>query len=345
MPDPHKILVIRLSSIGDILLTTPLLRLLRRRFPQARIDFVVKEGFADLLRCHPAITSLIRFAPRGGLNGLVALRQELRKTNYDLVIDIHKNWRSRFMTLGFPREAVLRYRKYACQRVLLIWAKINCYPAVIPVHRRYLDALKKYGIADDGEGLEMALNPQTQQEMQVWLERNGYRAEEMNIGLAPGAGKTTKRWPAESFARLARLLMRRPDVRIWILGDRDDQTAADQIVRENPARVVDATGRLSLMQSACAIAAMNGLICNDSGLMHLATAVRCPVVAVFGPTTREFGFYPQGERCTVVEHKNLGCRPCSAYGSKRCPRRHFRCMKEIASEQVYEAACRLFESC
>ena len=336
MQEPQKILLIRLSSIGDILLTTPLLRLLHRRFPQAQIDFVVKEQFRDLLRCDPAIGTLYTLASRAGFSGLTALRAELHAQNYDLVVDVHNNWRSRFLCLGLKGGRVVRYRKYAWQRFLLIRAKIDKYPGEIPVHRRYLDTVRDWGIADDGQGLQIALDPTDRQQAQLVLQQNGYRLDELQLGFAPGAGMPTKIWPAEYFALLAERCLRQANVRIWLFGNQADRDAAERICRVHPDRIVDMTGKFTLMQTSCALAAMQGLVCNDSGLMHLATAVKCPVLAIFGPTTRQFGFYPQGSQVKVIEHEHLDCRPCSAYGSKRCPRNHFRCMREIDPLRVYE---------
>jgi heptosyltransferase-2 len=147
----------------------------------------------------------------------------------------------------------------------------------------------------------------------------------------------TKRWPEERFVELTRLLTARGE-RLLLFGGRPDSAVAETIARTAPRGIADLTGRLTLMETAAAMERCRVVIANDSGLMHMATAVRRPVVALFGSTVREFGFFPYNSPAVVLETNGLRCRPCSHIGLPRCPKRHFACMREILPEQVVEAA-------
>lgn len=339
---PKKILVIRLSSIGDILLTTPLLRILRRRFPEARIDYVIKSRFAELLRHNPHINELLVLDTETGQEGLQALRRRISLNHYDLVIDIHKNFRSHYLRFALPGVRVVTHSKQQLRRFLLVHFRLNLYRRIVPVYQRYIRALAAWGLGDDGLGLELHVDPQAERQMALRLaERPGAR---LLVGLAPGAGFATKRWPAEYYQEIARRLKREYNADILLLGNKADREVTGAIAAESGTGVYDWAGTLTLQQSAAALAHCHLLICNDTGLMHMACALKVPVLALFGPTTREFGFFPVGRRVEVIEHADLSCRPCSHLGGPHCPKGHFRCMREILPEMVMERAGRILQA-
>jgi heptosyltransferase-2 len=343
-----KILIIRFSSIGDILLATPLIRALRAHFPKARLDFVVKADFAELLRYHPALDTLYELKPQGGWPELKALGRRLREARYDAIFDIHKNFRSRYLTRAAQPQRVFRYRKHVLRRWLLVNVKINLMQNVPPIYRRYLEAALPFGATKtlplaDGRWLELFWREQEEQEAEKKLRGRHWQPQRPLIGIAPGAGFFTKRWPAEYFGDLATSLIRQGN-QVVILGGTQDGALAKQIEQvvkaatpldKNEAPLINLAGGLSLLGAAAVVKRCRLLVANDSGLMHIAEAVGAPLLAIFGSTTRELGFFPQLPSSRVVENFALSCRPCSHLGHQQCPRRHFRCMKEILPAQVW----------
>jgi heptosyltransferase-2 len=344
---PQKILIIRLSSIGDILLATPLLRALRKKFPAARLDFVVKAEFAEVLRHHPAIDKVYELDAKGGWPALKALGRRLRSERYEAIFDIHKNFRSRYLTRAARSPRVFRHRKLVFKRWLLVNAKINLLRNAPPIFQRYLDAAAPLGLAEaqplaDGRWLELFWREQDEQIAEEALRAQRWQPDQPLIGLAPGAGYFTKRWPAEYFGELAASLIQRGH-QIAILGGKQDVDLSKKIeeiveaalrchARELP--LINLAGALSLLVSAAVIKRCRLLVANDSGLMHIAEAVGTPLVALFGSTTRELGFFPQLQASRLIENATLTCRPCSHLGHHQCPRRHFRCMRDITPEEV-----------
>jgi heptosyltransferase-2 len=339
---PQKILIIRLSSIGDILLATPLIRALRSRFPEARLDFVVKANFAEVLRHHPALSNLFELNPKGGWQELKALGRRLRDARYDVVFDIHKNFRSRYLAHAARPKKILRYRKRVFRRWLLVQAKINLMRKAPPVYQRYLEAAAPLGVSlqpplVNGRRLELFWSEKEEQEVEAALLARRWQPGLPLIGLAPGAGFFTKRWPPEYFGELAAALIRQGR-QVVVLGGTPDAALAkvieEKIAPEQGIHFLNLTGALSILGSAAVIKRCRLLVANDSGPMHVAEAVGTPLLAIFGSTTRELGFFPQLSSSRVVENFGLSCRPCSHLGHAQCPAGHFRCMREIAPSQI-----------
>ena len=334
---PAKILVIRLSAIGDILLATPLLRCLRRRFPHAQIDFVVKSAFADLLRHHPALNHLYEVEPSAGRAGLRALGERLRLQHYDVVVDIHKNFRSAYLTRAARPGMVLRHRKYLVRRWLFVQFKWNLLRKIAPIRRRYIEAAGALGVEDDGGKLEIFLAAEDEDAASAVLRQRGWDGKAPLVALAPGAGFFTKRWPAEYFVEVARELVRR-GMAVVLLGGGQDRDLTEEIRRNISAGAYPLAGDTSLLVTAAILKRCRALIANDSGLMHMAEAVGIPLVAIFGSTTKELGFFPQQATSQVIENASLHCRPCSHLGRSRCPKGHFLCMRGITPMEVIAAA-------
>jgi heptosyltransferase-2 len=343
---PEKILIIRLSAIGDILLATPLLRALRQKQPQAKLDFVVKADFAEVLRHHPEIGHLYELDPARGWTELRSLGQRLQHEHYDVVLDIHKNFRSRYLAYAAKPRQVLRHRKHVLRRWLFVKTKINFMREIPPIYRRYLAAAAPLGVRPgeqataSGNWLELFWSANEEQEAERALAENNWQPNVPLIGLAPGAGYFTKRWPPEYFGELAAKFLRSGN-QVVILGGPQDVGLAKIVAlkvktdsKQMPPRFIDLTGALSLLASAAVIKRCQLLVANDSGLMHVAEAVGTPLLAIFGSTTRELGFFPQLAISRVVENRNLACRPCSHLGYRQCPRGHFRCMREILPDQI-----------
>jgi lipopolysaccharide heptosyltransferase II len=330
---PHNILVVRLSSIGDILLTTPLLRIVKQKFPQATLDFVTKLQFADLLAHNRHISQLFLFDSSGGWRALRKQKKLLTAKQYDLVLDLHKNWRSLFLTIGLGKKRI-SFPKYYWKRWVLLHCGINLYKRVVPVYQRYFSRLGSWGIEDDHAGLEFILSAEAQNWAEDFFRQNNLRQDGTVIALAPGAGFATKKWPAQNYCRLAEFSIKETDCQILLLGSEKDRHASLLIRQVAAQRIHDLAAKTSLMQTGALLQKCKLLVCNDSGLMHMATALNVPLLAIFGPTTKELGFFPAGDS-QVIEYHGLVCRPCTHIGSEKCPAGHFRCMLEITPEQVW----------
>ena len=332
----HKTLVLRLSSIGDVILATPFIRALKAAFPTASIDVAVKSEFSDLLAHNPHIDRLITLDTSTGRAALRALRDDLRVSGYDAVFDLHGNFRTRMLRRGVA--AVTRViRKRSMQRLLLVCFKLNLLRNAPSVSERYHHTGVDFGIRSDGGAPEVFVPEDVERAVYGTLRDLGISDDAVVIGLAPGARHFTKRWPAEYWAELAMLLSRKAGVRMLLLGGEADRECATAISRAASGAAVNVCGAFSLLESAAALGRCAAVCANDSGLMHLATARGVPVVALFGSTVREFGFFPMGARSTVLEVERLACRPCTHLGRDRCPEGHFRCLRDVLPERVARA--------
>lgn len=333
--DLQRVLLIRLSALGDILLMTPLLNLLRATWPQAQIDVLVKAEYRDLLREHPGITRLLTFDSRQPL--LRALRS-LRTDPYDLALDLHCTPRSQLLLRGLRARRKLTYNKRVLRRALLVRLGWNTLQRMTPVPELYAASLRRLGLMGRLGAPAMYLDAESTEAMQAHIARSLPDAPDQPLlAVAPGARWPTKRWPVARFAAVAQELAREKQAAVVILGGPDEVDLARAIHDKLDVPVVNGAGALSLMHSAALLSRCRLLVSNDSGLMHMATALKVPVVAIFGPTVQEFGFYPFQARAEVVSEP-LPCRPCSTKGSLRCPRGHHACMQDISSARVLAAA-------
>jgi len=334
----QKILIIRMSALGDIILTTPLLRAVAEEFPEAEIDFLTKKQFAEVLKYHPRLSRVLGFEPEQGFFGLLKLIRKLRAEKYDLVIDLHINPRSILVRYLSGARLQRRYFKRSLERRLLKWFRLNFLKNSQPVAERYFTALEDFGIFPDGRSPEIYFSERESEKARRII---GERADQPLVGLAPGASRYTKRWPADRFAQLGEWLAQRLNAQIFILGGEQDVGVSNQVremlTGKGIKSALDLTGELNILETSALINELDLIISNDTALMHIATAVDTPVLAIFGPTSRELGFFPYSPKAQVIE-LDLKCRPCSLHGDKKCPKGHFECMLGISPEMVFEKA-------
>ncbi len=361
MQNINKILIIRFSSLGDVVLATPLIRWLRQHFPEAELDFLVRQEYAELLHHNPGIDQLIEFDVKPGFNSLRKLKNRLKSSNYDVVLDIHNNLRSRYLCLGmasfFSGTRILRIRKQQFIRLLLVKFKINLYRRlygrVIPVWEKYLRTAKPLvGKMETGDSLPGDTNPSGRRtgqtgRLEILLSDEAVnRAEKIKedllknkpyITLAPGAKHFTKRWPAEYYSELIKRIFQETKIEAVLIGGDDDVEVSENILKGfDDEAVMSLVGQLSIQETAAVIKGSSLLITNDSGLMHVADALAVPLIAIFGSTVEELGFFPGGPEAIVIQNSGLYCRPCSHIGRSHCPKTHFRCMQEITPEIVWQ---------
>ena len=330
-PTPEKILIIRLSSIGDILLSTPFIRQTRKKFPAVQIDFVVKQEFHQLISANPHLDKIYQLQS-GNLGGLLGA---LASAEYDYIFDLHGNIRSRLITQRIRSEKISRIKKNKFIQQLFVKFKINRYDRVKPIPERYLETGLPAGVTDDGGGLEFYWNEKSEETANKYLADLKTDPPAVLIAVAPGAGFYTKRWPLEYFIDLMDHIRVEKKARFIVLGDVNDRKLG-QVLSNRRSWVLDLTGRIDLMEAGAILAQCQMAITNDSGMMHLATAVQTPVLALFGSSVREFGFFPFRATSHIVENQGLSCRPCSHIGRRKCPEGHFKCMRELTPALVAE---------
>ncbi|MFO7370580.1 MAG: glycosyltransferase family 9 protein [Bacteroidales bacterium] len=334
---PGKILVVRLSSIGDIILTTPLLRSLKTAFPAARITFVIKKQFEELLVSCPYIDELVTFDKKEGFGGLNKLKTYLGNQHFDLFLDIHKNWRSRYLRLGLHAKSIRSYQKLIFKRTLLIWFKINLYGKVKPVYERYFDSVRDLGLNYDGQGTEIHVGDGASKKVREILAGKGYDFVKPLVVICPSANHYNKRWKPSGFVETAQYLVREKSAFIVVHGGAGDRKLCAEISNSIGHQACSLAGSLSLSESASLLQFSTLVIANDTGLLHMAQSQKRPVIGIYGPTTRELGYFPIEKESTVIE-TSVSCRPCTHNGLESCPKKHFRCMNDISSEMVIQAA-------
>jgi ADP-heptose:LPS heptosyltransferase len=329
-----KVLVIRFSSIGDIILTSPVLRCLKEQVPGVEIHFLTKAVFRDLVAHSPHVAKVHTIEEEVG-EALPALRRE----GFQWVIDLHHNLRSWKVKRALGAKAH-SFPKLNIEKWLLVNLKRDRMPrgadGRTPLHivDRYLRTVAPLGVKNDGCGLELHIPAEraVTPDALPATHRNGYTA------LCIGAAHATKRLPPYKLVDLAQRL----NGPLVIIGGREDQAVARMIADAVGARALDATGRYDLLGSASLIAGARAVIAHDSGAMHVAAAFQRPVVSIWGSTVPLFGMGPyipqHPERAQVMEVAGLDCRPCSKIGFAHCPKGHFHCMEKQDVGRIAELA-------
>lgn len=324
-----KFLIIRFSSIGDIVLTSPVLRCLKAQFPDVEVHYLTKKRNADLLQANPYVDKIHLFD-----KSISQIIQELRKENFDYVIDLHNNLRSLRVKMALKAQNY-SFNKLNIRKFLLTRFGFNTMPRGHIVDRN-LDTLKPFGIVNDGNGLDYFIPEEDEFSLSDLPEncRTGY------VALVLAGTWATKRMPEEKY----RKLVAGTSVPFVLLGGKSERQMAASMLAWNTGNLIDFTARLRINQSASLVKNANLVISNDTGLMHIAAAFHKKILSVWGSTTPELGMYPYlpGEGSEILEVKNLPCRPCSKLGYNECPKKHFRCMNNISEDRLVEWVKREF---
>lgn len=335
-----KILIIRFSSLGDIIMATALPRVLRAKYPDAQIDMVVRDDFFELIKNNPHINNKISFPKKDGLKGLIKFTKKIREEKYDLIIDAHKKIRSIFIT-SFSGSKILKINKRTLLRWLLIYLKINFFKNKIDYQiEEYIKPLKKLNVLYDHKGTELFIPDDIKNKINQLLQKTipNFKLNKKIIGFVPSAHWAGKRWPYSKFDELAKLLHQDFDI-VIVGGSKDD--FCNQIANKYP-NVYSFAGKASLLESAYILSECNLVVANDTGMMHVAEAVGTDVITIIGPTSVEFACYPHRIKSKTVE-LNMWCRPCSTNGSGMCIRFGKRpCLNNISSNDVYNEVLKYF---
>ncbi|MDI9319732.1 MAG: glycosyltransferase family 9 protein [Phycisphaerales bacterium] len=327
-----KILIIRFSSIGDIVLTTPIIRCLKQQRPEAEIHYLTKKAFEPILMANPYLHHIHLLN-----DNLDATIENLKKIGFDYIIDLHKNLRSARVknALRSKRTKAYAFSKLNVQKWLYVNLKINLMPDKSIVER-YFEALKPLGIHNDGQGLDYFIpNQDTTDHKDIPMSHwAGY------VGFVIGGSFATKKLPVARWKELCAL----SPIPIILLGGAEDREEAQEIAALDPIKIYNSCGKFNLNESAHLVQHAKLIVSNDTGLMHIAAAYKKPIVALWGNTTPEMGMFPYygynnlktnlAPNLLLLENKNLNCRPCSKIGFNKCPKNHFKCMNLLQFSEI-----------
>lgn len=318
-----RILVIRLSSIGDVVLTTPVLKEFKKKYPHSIVDFVVLDKFKDSIEGSPYIDNLILFDKKRykGLKGIREFVSTIKENKYDYVFDLHSKLRSVGICF-FLGAKTYRYKKRALWKTLLVKMKLIRYRADNTIVKNYFGAFKKMGISYRGEDLNFTFD---REDLAKVEEYNNF------VAMAPGASKETKKWTVEGFGNLAKLIHEKHGKDIVLVGGAGDREKCIEINEVSGGICTDLSGELSLKESGALLSKADYLVTNDSGPFHISRGVKTKAFVIFGPT--DPGMFEYDEYGTLI-YRDEPCSPCSLHGDKKCPKGHFNCMKKLKAEDV-----------
>ncbi|MFT3936029.1 MAG: glycosyltransferase family 9 protein [Chitinophagaceae bacterium] len=326
-----KFLIIRFSSIGDIVLTTPVMRCLKKQVATAEVHYLTKKSFADIVATNPYVDKV--HSLEDNLDDVIAA---LQQEDFDYVIDLHHNLRTLKVKRAL-KKASFSFNKLNVQKWLLTAFKINKMPAMHIVDR-YMETVAPFGVKNDGAGLDYFVPKENV------VDENDIPTSHLAgyIGLVIGAALNTKKYPLDKLDAFCKTI-RHP---VIILGGKEDAENGQLLSAIDPFKIYNACGKFNLHESADLVRRAKLVITNDTGLMHIAAAFKRPIISLWGNTVPSFGMYPyygdnflaakQQLPYDILEVNNLSCRPCSKIGYDKCPKGHFKCMQQIAVEEVLE---------
>jgi len=319
-----KILVIRFSSIGDIVLTTPVIRCLKKQLPEVEIHYLTKESFYPVIKNNPYINKIHLL--KDNIDEIII---ELKVENFDHIIDLHKNIRT-YLVKRKLRKPSSSFCKLNFKKWMIINLKINRLPDLHIVDR-YFESVKSFNIKNDGEGLDYFIPEDEEINITDLPENfhNGY------IGFVIGGKHVTKILPEEKVVSICKEI----NLPVILLGGPEDNDVGENIQKQIGRKVFNSCGKFSINQSASLVKNAEKIITNDTGLMHIAAAFKKEIISVWGNTIPAFGMFPylpdkEKNKSKILEVKNLKCRPCSKIGFDKCPKKHFNCMNEIDEKEI-----------
>ena len=319
-----KILIIRFSSIGDIVLTTPVVRCLKEQLG-AEVHFLTKRNFEKILLSNPHLDRVFSIDKK-----VSEVLELLKNEGYDAIIDLHANLRSLQVKLGLGVRSY-SFDKLNFEKWLMTKLKINRLP---PLHivDRYLETVAPLGVKNDGKGLDFFIAKED--EIDVLLDEKGLiqsnffkNGDSKYIAFVIGAAHATKRLPTEKIIEICNQI----ELPIFLIGGKEDVERGELIVSKSTTYVVNLCGKLNLNQSASIVRQAEKVISHDTGLMHIAAAFGKDIISIWGNTIPEFGMTPYlpTANSQIIEVENISCRPCSKIGHDACPKGHFDCMNKM----------------
>jgi heptosyltransferase-2 len=312
-----KVLIVRFSSIGDIVLTTPVVRCLKQQVDNIEIHYLTKNNFISVIENNPYIDKIHTIG-----NDLKSLIPLLKQENFDLLIDLHHNVRTLRLKYFLGKKSV-SFNKLNWKKFLITTFKIHKLPKQHIVDR-YLETINFLGVLNDNKGLDYFISSKDEVDIASMLPvhyLNGYYA------LVIGGSYYTKQIPINKLKQICE----KSSLPFVLLGGKEDVDVASELHKAFPTQTLNMCGKMSLNQSASIIKQSKKVITSDTGLMHIAAAYKKDIISIWGNTIPEFGMgpYMAGDDSQIVEVNHLSCRPCSKLGYRKCPKGHFKCMNEI----------------
>ncbi len=312
-----KLLIVRFSSIGDIVLTTPIVRCIKQQIPNATIHYLTKAKFLSVIEHNSYVDKFYTIN-----DSVFEITSELKKENYDYVIDLHHNLRTLKLKLTLRKKA-FSFNKLNWEKFLMVNFKINKLPNTHIVDR-YFETLKTLGVINDNKGLDYFIPAKDEVDINQILPT--LFQSKYNV-LVVGGSYYTKQIPLNKLLEI----VDKSTLPLVLLGGKEDKAIAEQLVKAYPNKTMNGCGILNLNQSASLIQQAQKVITSDTGLMHIAAAFKKEIISLWGNTIPEFGMGPYlaDSNSKNLEVKNLSCRPCSKLGHHSCPKKHFKCMNDI----------------
>lgn len=327
MESIKKILIIRFSSIGDIVLTSPVVRSLKNQLQTVELHYLTKKPFYDLLKDNPNLSKVHLWEKSNETNLLSALKNE----QFDYIVDLHNNLRTKKFILKLKVKSS-SFPKLNLQK----WLYVNLKKEVMPdlhIVDRYYKAVEKIGVQNDNQGLDFFINPTNE----VDLSESYNLGNQAYLAVAVGAQFKTKRMPTSLMIKVLTAI----DFPIILLGSKADEEYAQVICEALPnQKIINACGKHNLQSSASIVKQAKALLTHDTGLMHIASAFETKIISVWGNTTPQLGMYPYKKAqndLSIHEVNNLKCRPCSKIGFAECPKGHFKCMEQQDDKEIKES--------
>jgi ADP-heptose:LPS heptosyltransferase len=312
-----KILIIRFSSIGDIVLTTPIIRAIKQQIQGVELHYITKQKFSSVIEANPYIDKIHTIK-----DSIFEITHQLKKENFDYVIDLHHNMRTLKLKWILGKKS-FSFRKLNWEKFLIVYFKINKLPKLHIVDR-YFETLYSIGVKNDSQGLDYFISEKDIVNVSSYLPtyfQNGYTV------LVVGGSYFTKQIPINKLKEFCE----RSSKPLVLLGGKEDALNAEEVHKAFLGKTINLCGQLNINQSASIIQQAEQVITSDTGLMHIAAAFKKNIISVWGNTIPEFGMgvYLPSNNSKIVEVKNLPCRPCSKLGHHSCPKKHFKCMNDI----------------
>ncbi|HEX8461394.1 MAG TPA: glycosyltransferase family 9 protein [Segetibacter sp.] len=319
-----KFLIIRFSSIGDIVLTTPVIRCLKQQAENAQVHYLTKDAFKGLIESNPYVDKLHVLK-----DNLQQLLLELKEEKFDFIIDLHHNLRTLKVKQALEGVPAVSFNKLNIKKWLLTALKVNLMPGVHIVDR-YLETVKQFGVKNDGKGLDYFIP-----EKDIVPNEDIPAAQSLGyVGLVIGAAHNTKKLPVEKLKELCSTI----NHPVILLGGPEDRSIGDELAELDPVKIYNSCGKFNLNESADLVRRAKVIITHDTGLMHIAAAFKKPIISVWGNTVPAFGMTPYFGTANIAhdlfEVKGLWCRPCSKIGYSKCPLGHFKCMNKHSVEEI-----------
>ena len=339
VPKKHgaRVLLVQTSFLGDTLLTVPLAKKIKEILPGCRLTVITRPQTADIFRRTPQVDHVLEDDKHGkdrGLWGLLQLSRRIKKRKFDLALVAHRSLRS---ALSVWLASIPQRIGFSTSAGWFLFDETVYFPWGMPELERNLALLLPLKPDLKSKSIDSLYldSPSGADAVENRLRAEGIKPEDRIIGIHPGSVWPTKRWLAERFALTAQKLVRELGVKVVLIGGGSDRDLCAGIARTAGEGVVDWSGKTSLNELLCLAGRLTILITNDSGPMHIAAGHGVATLAIFGPTTKELGFFPYGPGHRVLESE-LSCRPCGLHGRKKCPEGHFLCMRLITVSDVFE---------